>query len=107
LVLVADDGGLQLVGTQDHAYQRRFVDTFALIATLLAETPRVSLFTDVANLPLRQAAMMATAASSLDVLSESRFEVGPERWLPGARRRGGRPPGSISSRGCRCAGGGD
>jgi alkanesulfonate monooxygenase SsuD/methylene tetrahydromethanopterin reductase-like flavin-dependent oxidoreductase (luciferase family) len=76
LVRVADDGGLGLVGIQDHPYQSRFIDTFALVATLLAETKRVSLFTDVANLPLRPPAVMAKTASSLDLLSGGRFELG-------------------------------
>src|SRR4051794_28413074 len=53
LVRVADDGGIALVGIQDHPYQRHFFDTWSLIPTLLAETKRVSFFTDVANLPLR------------------------------------------------------
>ena len=39
-VLVAEHGGLDLVGIQDHPYQRRFLDTFALIADLLARTSR-------------------------------------------------------------------
>ena len=76
LVRVADEGGLRLVGIQDHPYQRRFLDTFALVATLLAETRRISFFTDVANLPLRPPAVMAKAAASLDVLSGGRFELG-------------------------------
>src|SRR5215207_9591233 len=76
LVNAADDGGLELVGIQDHPYQSRFLDTFALVATLLAETRRISFFTDVANLPLRPPAVMAKAAASLDVLSGGRFELG-------------------------------
>jgi alkanesulfonate monooxygenase SsuD/methylene tetrahydromethanopterin reductase-like flavin-dependent oxidoreductase (luciferase family) len=76
LVRVADEGGLQLVGIQDHPYQRRFLDTFALVAALLPETRRISFFTDVANLPLRPPAIMAKAAASLDVLSGGRFELG-------------------------------
>ena len=76
LVRAADDGELALVGIQDHPYQSRFIDTFALVATLLAETKRVSLFTDVANLPLRPPAVMAKTAASLDVLSGGRFELG-------------------------------
>jgi alkanesulfonate monooxygenase SsuD/methylene tetrahydromethanopterin reductase-like flavin-dependent oxidoreductase (luciferase family) len=75
-VRAADDGGLELVGIQDHPYQRRFLDAFALVATLLAETQRISLFTDVANLPLRPPAVLAKAAASLDVISGGRFELG-------------------------------
>jgi alkanesulfonate monooxygenase SsuD/methylene tetrahydromethanopterin reductase-like flavin-dependent oxidoreductase (luciferase family) len=76
LVRVADEGGLALVGIQDHPYQRHFFDTWSLIPTLLAETKRISFFTDVANLPLRPPAVMAKAAASLDVLSGGRFELG-------------------------------
>jgi alkanesulfonate monooxygenase SsuD/methylene tetrahydromethanopterin reductase-like flavin-dependent oxidoreductase (luciferase family) len=73
---VADGAGLDLVGIQDHPYQHRFLDTWSLIPTLLAETNRISLFTDVGNLPLRPPAVMAKAAASLDVLSGGRFELG-------------------------------
>jgi len=76
LVRVADEGGLALVGVQDHPYQRHFFDTWSLIPTLLAETKRISFFTDVANLPLRAPSVMAKAAASLDVLSGGRFELG-------------------------------
>lgn len=76
LVRVADDTALDLVGIQDHPYQHHFLDTWALIPTLLAETKRISFFTDVANLPLRPPAVMAKAAASLDVLGGGRFELG-------------------------------
>jgi alkanesulfonate monooxygenase SsuD/methylene tetrahydromethanopterin reductase-like flavin-dependent oxidoreductase (luciferase family) len=76
LVRAADEGALDLVGIQDHPYQSRFLDTWSLIPTLLAETDRISFFTDVANLPLRPPAVMAKAAASLDVLSGGRFELG-------------------------------
>ncbi len=76
LVRVADEAGLDLVGIQDHPYQRHFLDTWALIPALLGETERISFFTDVANLPLRPPAVMAKAAASLDVLSGGRFELG-------------------------------
>jgi alkanesulfonate monooxygenase SsuD/methylene tetrahydromethanopterin reductase-like flavin-dependent oxidoreductase (luciferase family) len=76
MVRAAEAGGLDLVGIQDHPYQRRFFDTFVLIATLLAQTERLRFFPDVANLPLRPPAMMAKAAASLDRLSGGRFELG-------------------------------
>jgi alkanesulfonate monooxygenase SsuD/methylene tetrahydromethanopterin reductase-like flavin-dependent oxidoreductase (luciferase family) len=76
IVRAAEEGGLDLVGIQDHPYQWRFVDTFALIATLLGETERLRFFPDVANLPLRPPAMMAKAAATLDRLSGGRFELG-------------------------------
>jgi alkanesulfonate monooxygenase SsuD/methylene tetrahydromethanopterin reductase-like flavin-dependent oxidoreductase (luciferase family) len=76
LVGAADEAGLDLVGIQDHPYQSHFLDTWSLIPALLAETKRISFFTDVANLPLRPPAVMAKAAASLDVLSGGRFELG-------------------------------
>jgi alkanesulfonate monooxygenase SsuD/methylene tetrahydromethanopterin reductase-like flavin-dependent oxidoreductase (luciferase family) len=76
LTRIADEGGLELVGVQDHPYQRRFVDTFALLGHLLARTSRISLFPDVANLPLRPPAVLAKHAATLDVLSGGRFELG-------------------------------
>ena len=76
LVRAAEEAALDLVGIQDHPYQGRFLDTWSLLPTLLAETERISFFTDVANLPLRPPAVMAKAAASLDVLSGGRFELG-------------------------------
>jgi alkanesulfonate monooxygenase SsuD/methylene tetrahydromethanopterin reductase-like flavin-dependent oxidoreductase (luciferase family) len=76
LVRTADEAGLDLVGIQDHPYQRHFLDTWSLIPMLLQETKDISFFTDVANLPLRPPAVMAKAAASLDVLSGGRFELG-------------------------------
>jgi alkanesulfonate monooxygenase SsuD/methylene tetrahydromethanopterin reductase-like flavin-dependent oxidoreductase (luciferase family) len=75
-VLAVERGGLDLVGIQDHPYQRRFHDTFSLLAFLAARTERVRLFPDVASLPLRHPAMLAKAAASIDVLSGGRFELG-------------------------------
>jgi alkanesulfonate monooxygenase SsuD/methylene tetrahydromethanopterin reductase-like flavin-dependent oxidoreductase (luciferase family) len=75
-VLAAERGGLDLVGIQDHPYQRRFLDTFSLIADLLARTERLRFFPDVASLPMRPPTMLAKAAASLDVMSGGRFELG-------------------------------
>ncbi|HSH34277.1 MAG TPA: LLM class flavin-dependent oxidoreductase, partial [Actinomycetota bacterium] len=50
-VLAAERTGFDLVGIQDHPYQRRFLDTFALVADLLARTSRLRFFPDVASLP--------------------------------------------------------
>jgi len=75
-VRLAERAGVDLVGIQDHPYQRRFLDTFSLLAALAAATERVGLFPDVANLPLRHPAMLAKAAASIDLLSGGRFELG-------------------------------
>jgi alkanesulfonate monooxygenase SsuD/methylene tetrahydromethanopterin reductase-like flavin-dependent oxidoreductase (luciferase family) len=75
-VLAAERGGLDVVGIQDHPYQRRFLDTFALIADLQARTSTIRFFPDVASLPMRPPAMLAKAAASLDLMSGGRFELG-------------------------------
>ena len=72
----ADRADLDLVGIQDHPYQRRFLDTWTLISTLVPVTEHIRFFPDVANLPLRPPAMLAKAAASLDVLSGGRVEMG-------------------------------
>lgn len=76
LAKTADRMGLDLVGMQDHPYQRRFHDTWTLIAYLAARTENVRFFPDVADLPMRPPAMLAKAAASLDVLSGGRIELG-------------------------------
>ena len=76
LARIADEQDLEYVGIQDHPYQRRFLDTWMLMATVLARTERVRVFPDVANLPLRSPAVIAKSAASLDVVSGGRFELG-------------------------------
>jgi alkanesulfonate monooxygenase SsuD/methylene tetrahydromethanopterin reductase-like flavin-dependent oxidoreductase (luciferase family) len=76
MVDAAERGGLDLIGIQDHPYQRRFLDTLMLIADLLARTERLTFFPDVANLPLRHPALLAKQAATLDVMSNGRFELG-------------------------------
>src|SRR5438067_5120283 len=76
LVSAADAAGLDLVGIQDHPYQRRSLDTMTLIGHLLAQTGQIRIFPDVANLPLRAPPMLAKEAATLDLLSGGRFELG-------------------------------
>jgi alkanesulfonate monooxygenase SsuD/methylene tetrahydromethanopterin reductase-like flavin-dependent oxidoreductase (luciferase family) len=76
VVVAADRAGLELFGIQDHPYQRRFLDTWTLISTLVPLTERIRFFPDVACLPLRPPAVLAKSAASLDVISGGRVEVG-------------------------------
>jgi len=48
-----ENAGLELIGIQDHPYQRRFFDTWTLMSALVPLTQRVRFVTDVANLQLR------------------------------------------------------
>jgi alkanesulfonate monooxygenase SsuD/methylene tetrahydromethanopterin reductase-like flavin-dependent oxidoreductase (luciferase family) len=73
---LADRLGYDLLGIQDHPYQRRHLDGLALAGVVLARTERIRVFHAVANLPLRPPAMLAKAAATLDLLSGGRFELG-------------------------------
>lgn len=68
--------GLDYVAVQDHPYQRRYVETWSLMAMIAASTTTLRVFPDVANLPLRPPAVMAKAAATIDLLSAGRFELG-------------------------------
>jgi alkanesulfonate monooxygenase SsuD/methylene tetrahydromethanopterin reductase-like flavin-dependent oxidoreductase (luciferase family) len=74
--MLADELGFDLIGVQDHPYQRRFFDTWTLLVAMAMRTNRATVFPDVANLPLRPPAVLAKAAASLDILSGGRFELG-------------------------------
>ena len=76
LAALADELGYDIVGVQDHPYQRRFFDTWTLLTAIAMRTERITVFPDVANLPLRPPAMLAKAAASLDILSGGRLELG-------------------------------
>ncbi|GAA4985301.1 LLM class flavin-dependent oxidoreductase [Actinopolymorpha pittospori] len=71
-----EDLGFDYLGVQDHPYQRRYVDTWTLLSMIAAQTTRLRLFPDVATLALRQPALLAKSAASLDLLSGGRFELG-------------------------------
>jgi alkanesulfonate monooxygenase SsuD/methylene tetrahydromethanopterin reductase-like flavin-dependent oxidoreductase (luciferase family) len=73
---IADEVGFDLIGVQDHPYQWRFFDTMTLLSAMAMRTHRITLFPDVASLPMRPPAVLAKAAASLDVLSGGRFELG-------------------------------
>jgi alkanesulfonate monooxygenase SsuD/methylene tetrahydromethanopterin reductase-like flavin-dependent oxidoreductase (luciferase family) len=76
LASFADAVGFDIIGVQDHPYQRRFYDTWTLLTAIAVRTTRITVFPDVANLPLRPPAVLAKAAASLDLLSGGRIELG-------------------------------
>jgi alkanesulfonate monooxygenase SsuD/methylene tetrahydromethanopterin reductase-like flavin-dependent oxidoreductase (luciferase family)/FAD/FMN-containing dehydrogenase len=76
LAQVSEQAGLDLVTFQDHPYQAGFLDTWTLLAYVAAQTERVHVSANVLNLPLRQPAVLARAAASLDLLSGGRLELG-------------------------------
>jgi alkanesulfonate monooxygenase SsuD/methylene tetrahydromethanopterin reductase-like flavin-dependent oxidoreductase (luciferase family) len=76
LAIVADRVGLDLVTFQDHPYQPSFHDTWTLLSYVAARTKQIHVSGNVLNLPLRQPAVLARSAASLDLLSGGRLELG-------------------------------
>ena len=72
----AEAAGLDWVSVQDHPYQPAFLDAWTLLTAIAATTERVSVFPNVANLPLRPPAVLARAVASLDIVSGGRAELG-------------------------------
>jgi alkanesulfonate monooxygenase SsuD/methylene tetrahydromethanopterin reductase-like flavin-dependent oxidoreductase (luciferase family)/hemerythrin-like domain-containing protein len=76
LARLTEELGLELASVQDHPYQARFLDAWTLLSVIAAQTSSLTVFPNVANLPLRPPAVLARAAASLDVLSGGRVELG-------------------------------
>jgi alkanesulfonate monooxygenase SsuD/methylene tetrahydromethanopterin reductase-like flavin-dependent oxidoreductase (luciferase family)/FAD/FMN-containing dehydrogenase len=73
---LSENLGFDLVTFQDHPYQPSFHDTWTLLTWVAARTTRIHVSGNVLNLPLRPPAVLARAASSLDLLSGGRFALG-------------------------------
>jgi alkanesulfonate monooxygenase SsuD/methylene tetrahydromethanopterin reductase-like flavin-dependent oxidoreductase (luciferase family) len=76
LAVLSEELGLDLVTFQDHPYQPSFLDTWTLLSWAGARTERVQLSGNVLNLPLRQPAVLARSAASLDLLTGGRVSLG-------------------------------
>ena len=76
LAAQAETLGLEYVGIQGHPYNAEHHDAWTLLAATGMATSHISLFINVADLPLRPPAMLAKAAASLDLLTGGRIEVG-------------------------------
>jgi len=76
LAVLADELGFDLIGIQDHPYQRRFYDTWTLLTAIAMRTQRITVFPDVANIQLRPPAILAKSAATLDLLSGGRVQLG-------------------------------
>ena len=73
---IADALGFDIIGVQDHPYQRRFYDTMTLLTAMATRTERIAVFPDVANMQLHPPALLAKEAATIDILSGGRFELG-------------------------------
>ncbi len=76
LAQLSEQLGYDLVTFQDHPYQPAFLDTWTLLSWVAAETSTIHVSGNVLNAQLRQPAVLARAAASLDLLSGGRFDLG-------------------------------
>ena len=76
LAQLTERAGLDLATFQDHPYQSAFLDTWTLMTWVAAQTTTLRIAPNVLNLPLRQPAVLARSAASLDRLSGGRLELG-------------------------------
>jgi hypothetical protein len=68
--------GYDLVTFQDHPYMPDNLDAWTLLAWVAGRTERIRLAANVLNVPLREPAVLARSAASLDLLSGGRLELG-------------------------------
>jgi alkanesulfonate monooxygenase SsuD/methylene tetrahydromethanopterin reductase-like flavin-dependent oxidoreductase (luciferase family) len=73
---LAEQAGLDLVSLADHPYWTERLDTMTLLSAIVARTSRVTVFPNLANLPLRSPLSLARAAATLGIVSGGRFELG-------------------------------
>ena len=76
LTKFAEDIGLDLATFQDHPYNPGLLDAWTLLSYAAAKTTRIRLSGNVLNLPLRDPALLARQAATLDLLSGGRIEMG-------------------------------
>jgi alkanesulfonate monooxygenase SsuD/methylene tetrahydromethanopterin reductase-like flavin-dependent oxidoreductase (luciferase family) len=76
LAQLSERAGLDLISVPDHPYRPEFLDAWTVLSVIAAQTTRVRVFPNVANLPLRPPAVLARSAASLDLLSGGRAELG-------------------------------
>lgn len=88
----SEDLGFDLVTFQDHPYQPAFLDTWTLMSWVAGQTDRIRIAANVLNLPLRDPAVLARSAASLDLLSRGRLEMalGAGAFWPAIEAMGGR-----------------
>ncbi len=76
LAQLTEQVGLDLVTFQDHPYQPRLMDAWTLLSVVAAQTQRVKVATNVANLPLRHPVVLARSVATLDQITGGRVELG-------------------------------
>ena len=65
-----------VVTLSDHPYWPERLDTIALLTAIAVRTSRITVMSNLLNLPLRPPAVLARTAATIDILSGGRFELG-------------------------------
>jgi hypothetical protein len=76
LAQLTEQVGLDLVSFQDHPYQPLLMDAWTLLSVVAAQTSRIKVTTNVANLPLRHPVVLARSVATLDLITGGRVELG-------------------------------
>ncbi len=92
LAKLSEDLGYDLVTFQDHPYQPAFLDAWTLMSWVAGRTERIRIAANVLNVPLRDPAVLARSAASLDLLSSGRLEMalGAGAFWPAIEAMGGK-----------------
>jgi alkanesulfonate monooxygenase SsuD/methylene tetrahydromethanopterin reductase-like flavin-dependent oxidoreductase (luciferase family) len=91
LAQMADEGGLDFIGAQDHPYNADFLDTWSFLTLVAARTKNIRILPNVLNIPLRPPVMLAKSAATIDVATGGRVElgIGSGAFAQGAHAFGG------------------
>ena len=99
LAKLSEKLGYDLVTFQDHPYQSAHLDTWTLMSWVAGQTETIHFAANVLNIPLRDPAVLARSAASLDLLSGGRLElaIGAGGFPYAIKAMGGRslPPGEA------------
>jgi alkanesulfonate monooxygenase SsuD/methylene tetrahydromethanopterin reductase-like flavin-dependent oxidoreductase (luciferase family) len=76
LAKLAEDLGYDLIAAPDHPYRPQYLDGWTFLSAVFGATSSVRVFTDVVNLSLRQPAVVAKSAWSLEAMAPGRLALG-------------------------------
>jgi alkanesulfonate monooxygenase SsuD/methylene tetrahydromethanopterin reductase-like flavin-dependent oxidoreductase (luciferase family) len=73
---LAEDLGYDIIAAPDHPYWPQYLDNWTYLSAIFGATSSIRVFPDVVNLSLRQPAVVAKAAWSLDAMGPGRLKFG-------------------------------
>ncbi|WP_460063844.1 LLM class flavin-dependent oxidoreductase [Streptomyces sp. YKOK-I1] len=76
LAVLMERLGYDVVTLSDHPYWPERLDTLSLLTAMAVRTERITVMSNLLNLPLRPPPVLARAAATIDILSGGRFELG-------------------------------